>query len=88
MHGEADDPAGHQRRADGAQAQAGGRVGLGADAGTFGWSGAAGTVGFVNTRIGLRAGIFVQYMPSMALPLQEEFPRAVLTDVSAMKRAA
>jgi CubicO group peptidase (beta-lactamase class C family) len=67
---------------------AGGRVGLGADAGTFGWSGAAGTVGFVNTRIGLRAGIFVQYMPSMALPLQEEFPRAVLTDVSAMKRAA
>jgi hypothetical protein len=51
-------------------------------------AGAAGTVGFVNTRIGLRAGIFVQYMPSMALPLQEEFPKAVLTDVSAMKRAA
>ena len=67
---------------------AGGRVGLGEDAGTFGWSGAAGTVGFVNTRIGLRAGIYVQYMPSMALPLQEEFPKAVLNDISAMKKAA
>ena len=67
---------------------AGGRVGLGADAGTYGWSGAAGTVAFVNTRIGLRAGLFVQYMPSMALPLSEEFPKAVLTDISAMKKAA
>ncbi|MBX9664332.1 serine hydrolase domain-containing protein [Novosphingobium sp.] len=67
---------------------AGGRVGLGADAGTYGWSGAAGTIGFVNTRIGLRAGLFVQFMPSMALPLQEEFPKAVLTDISAMKKAA
>ncbi len=67
---------------------AGGRVGLGADAGTYGWSGAAGTIAFVNTRIGLRAGLFVQYMPSMALPLSEEFPKAVLTDISAMKKAA
>lgn len=67
---------------------AGGRVGLGADAGTYGWSGAAGTVGFVNTRIGLRAGLYVQFMPSMALPIQEEFPKAMLTDISAMKKAA
>ncbi|WP_421853783.1 serine hydrolase domain-containing protein [Novosphingobium sp.] len=67
---------------------AGGRVGLGADAGTYGWSGAAGTTGFVNTRVGLRAGMFVQFMPSMALPIQEEFPKAVLSDVSAMKKAA
>ncbi|MFM9936032.1 MAG: serine hydrolase domain-containing protein, partial [Novosphingobium sp.] len=67
---------------------AGGRVGLGEDAGTFGWSGAAGTVGFVNMRIGLRAGLYVQYMPSNALPIQEEFPKAVLTDISAMKKAA
>jgi CubicO group peptidase (beta-lactamase class C family) len=67
---------------------AGGRVGLGQDAGTYGWSGAAGTVGFVNTRAGLRAGLFVQYMPSMALPIKEEFSKAVLTDVSAMKKAA
>ncbi len=67
---------------------AGGRVGLGPDAGTYGWSGAAGTVGFVNTRVGLRAGLFVQFMPSSALPLSEEFPKAVLTDISAMKKAA
>ena len=67
---------------------AGGRVGLGEDAGTFGWSGAAGTVGFVNTRIGLRAGLYVQYMPSSALPIGEEFRKALLTDVSAMKKAA
>jgi hypothetical protein len=58
------------------------------DAGTFGWSGAAGTVAFVNTRIGLRAGVYVQYMPSSALPIGEEFPKAVLADVSAMKKAA
>jgi hypothetical protein len=67
---------------------AGGRVGLGVDAGTYGWSGAAGTTGFVNTRVGLRAGLFVQFMPSMVLPIQEEFPKAVLTDISAMKKAA
>jgi len=67
---------------------AGGRVGLGVDAGTYGWSGAAGTVGFVNTRVGLRAGLFVQYMPSYGLPIGEEFPKSVLTDISAMKKAA
>ncbi|WP_421837219.1 serine hydrolase domain-containing protein [Novosphingobium sp.] len=67
---------------------AGGRVGLGADAGTYGWSGAAGTVGFVNTRVGLRAGLFVQFMPSSALPIPEEFPKSVLTDISVMKKAA
>ena len=67
---------------------AGGRVGLGVDAGTYGWSGAAGTIGFVNTRIGLRAGLFVQYMPSSGLPIGDEFPKAVLADVSAMKKAA
>lgn len=73
---------------EGAGFGAGGRVGLGADAGTYGWSGAAGTVGFVNTRIGLRAGLFVQYMPSSGLPINEEFPKSVLTDISAMKKAA
>ncbi|WP_225204749.1 serine hydrolase domain-containing protein [Novosphingobium huizhouense] len=68
---------------------AGGRVGLGEDAGTFGWSGAAGTVGFVNARIGLRAGLYTQYMPSDALPVQEEFRAAMLADVLARtKRAA
>jgi CubicO group peptidase (beta-lactamase class C family) len=73
---------------EGAGFGAGGRVGLGEDAGTFGWSGAAGTIGFVNARIGLRAGLYVQYMPSSALPLSDEFPKAVLADLSVMKKAA
>lgn len=61
---------------------AGGRVGLGVDSGTFGWSGAAGTVAFVNSRIGLRASLFTQYMPNDAYPLQSEFIAAVREDVS------
>lgn len=60
---------------------AGGRVGLGADAGSFGWSGAAGTVGFVNARIGLRAGLYVQFMPPGSLPIQQEFIEAARGDV-------
>jgi len=73
---------------EGAGHGAGGRVGKGKDAGTFGWAGAAGTVGFVNTRVGLRAGVYVQYMPSESLPIQKDFPGAVLTDLAAMKPAA
>ncbi len=69
---------------DGAGHGAGGRVGLGEDAGTFGWAGAAGTAGFVSTRIGLRAGVYVQYMPSDALPIHKDFPLAVLADALAM----
>jgi CubicO group peptidase (beta-lactamase class C family) len=66
---------------------AGGRSGTGRDAGTFGWGGAAGTVGFVNTRLGLRAGIYTQYMPSEALPIHAEFPVTVLADLAAMRGA-
>jgi len=67
---------------------AGGRVGIGSDAGTFGWSGAAGTVGFVSYRAGLRAGLWVQYMPSGALPIGEEFPVAIRADLRHEKMAA
>ena len=73
---------------DGAGFGAGGRVGIGADVGTYGWAGAAGTIAFTNTRIGLRAGVYVQYMPSESLPIQKDFPLAVLKDVSALKQAA
>lgn len=66
---------------DGAGFGAGGRVGLGADEGSFGWSGAAGTVGFVNRRIGLRAGLYVQYMPITVYPVQREFIAATRDDV-------
>ncbi len=68
---------------DGAKFGAGGRVGVGPTAGTFGWSGAAGTVGFANTKTGLRAGLFVQYTPSGVLPIQKDFPGAVLADLAA-----
>ena len=67
---------------------AGGSVGLGEDAGTFGWAGAAGTVGFVNYRVGLRAGVYTQYMPSDAYPVHREFAKAVLADVTGKKAAA
>ena len=72
---------------EGAGNGAGGRSGMGRDAGTYGWGGAAGTVGFVNTRLGLRAGVYTQYMPSEALPIHAEFPVTVLADLAAMRGA-
>lgn len=67
---------------------AGGRVGLGPDLGTFGWGGAAGTIAFVNTRLGNRAGLYTQYMPLEAYPVHNEFPRAVVADLLKTKVAA
>ncbi|MFM6830411.1 MAG: serine hydrolase domain-containing protein [Novosphingobium sp.] len=67
---------------------AGGSVGLGEDAGTYGWAGAAGTVGFINYRTAIRAGIYTQYMPSEAYPVHREFAQAVLADVTGKKAAA
>jgi CubicO group peptidase (beta-lactamase class C family) len=68
---------------------AGGRVGkAGADAGVFGWAGAAGTVAFVDMRRGLRGGLFTQYMPDSAYPLREQFIAAVTADAAMAKRAA
>ncbi|WP_243652709.1 serine hydrolase domain-containing protein [Novosphingobium sp. PhB165] len=63
---------------------AGGRVGQGAEAGIFGWSGAAGTVGMVDMTHGLRSQLFVQFMPSDALPLLPEFQTALKADVMAL----
>ena len=69
---------------------AGGRVGLGEDAGMFGWSGAAGTLFFVQRRICLRAALFAQFMPPEIYPLQKEFLAAARLDVAPMltKKAA
>jgi CubicO group peptidase (beta-lactamase class C family) len=67
---------------------AGGRVGKGAEAGVYGWAGAAGTIGFVDVRRGLRGGLYTQYMPDTAYPLTQSFPAAVLADVAALKTAA
>jgi CubicO group peptidase (beta-lactamase class C family) len=70
--------------ADGGGFGAGGRVGLGEQAGTYGWGGAAGTVAFADLRHGLRANLMTQYMPSDAYPIHAEFPAAVLADLAAV----
>ncbi|WP_228243463.1 serine hydrolase [Porphyrobacter sp. GA68] len=67
---------------------AGGRVGLGEQAGTFGWGGAAGTVAFVNMGNGLRANLMTQYMPAEAYAVHTGFPAAVLKDLLAMSGRA
>jgi CubicO group peptidase (beta-lactamase class C family) len=74
--------------ADGGGFGAGGRVGLGDQAGTYGWGGAAGTVAFVDMKHGLRANMMTQYMPSEAYPMHSEFPAAVLADLAAMAGGA
>ena len=65
---------------------AGGRVGQGENAGAYGWAGAAGTIGFIHRALGLRAGLYTQYMPQMAYPLLDEFPAAILADLAAAGR--
>ena len=67
---------------------AGGRVGVGFDAGTYGWGGAAGTVAFVNYRVKNRASLFTQYMPDNSYPIHAEFPKAVIADLMAGRAAA
>ncbi len=66
---------------------AGGLVGLQGtqNAGLFGWSGAAGTVGMVNLALGLRLNLMVQHMPGSLYGLWESFPRTVAQDVAAMR---
>jgi CubicO group peptidase (beta-lactamase class C family) len=66
---------------DGAGHGAGGRSGLGAQAGSFGWGGAAGTNAFLHVGLKLRATGMTQYMPSNALPFQQDFPKWVIADV-------
>ena len=62
---------------------AGGRVGLGPERGIFGWAGAAGTVGMVDMRRGIRSSIFVQFMTPNASALLPEYQRALQADVQA-----
>ncbi len=63
---------------------AGGRVGIGPEAGIYGWAGAAGTIGTVDMRRGIRAGIFLQFMPPNALPVLSEYQKALQADVAAL----
>ena len=67
---------------------AGGRVGVGVDAGTYGWGGAAGTIAFVNYKVKNRAALFTQYMPDNTYPIHSDFPKAVIADLMALKAAA
>jgi len=64
---------------------AGGVVGTGKDEGLYGWSGAAGTIGFAQMKLGLRTSLYVQYMPQNKLPILSEFPKAVGADLTAMQ---
>jgi CubicO group peptidase (beta-lactamase class C family) len=66
---------------------AGGRVGVGPEAGIFGWAGAAGTVGMVDMRNGIRSGIYVQFMPPNANSLLMEFQQALRADLMALMAA-
>jgi len=61
---------------------AGGRVGTkGAEVGSYGWGGAAGTIGFLHFGTGTRATMMTQYMPSDLYAVDEQFPAAVMADV-------
>ncbi len=63
---------------------AGGRVGIGKEAGIFGWAGAAGTVGMVDMGRGIRSSIFVQFMPPNALSLLPEYQQALAGDIAVL----
>lgn len=64
---------------------AGGISGKGREEGLFGWAGAAGTVGFVNTKYRLRSALYTQYMPPDQLTVQRDFPKAVGADLLALR---
>lgn len=53
--------------------------------GTFGWGGAAGTLGAVDYTLGLRTGLWTQYMPSDVYPVRDEYLAALEKDLAAMK---
>ena len=67
---------------------AGGRVGIGAEDGIFGWAGAAGTVGTVDMKGGIRSGIYVQFMPPNANSLLSDYQQALRADVMALAEKA
>ncbi len=53
--------------------------------GTFGWGGAAGTLGAVDYNLGMRTSLWTQYMPSDAYPIRDEYFAALEADLSAMR---
>ncbi|TNE52298.1 MAG: class A beta-lactamase-related serine hydrolase [Sphingomonadales bacterium] len=53
----------------------------------YGWGGAAGTIASVDFGRKLRAGLYVQYMPSDAFPIRDEFLAALAKDLGAHEGA-
>ncbi|MDJ0643214.1 MAG: serine hydrolase domain-containing protein [Erythrobacter sp.] len=53
--------------------------------GTFGWGGAAGTLGAVDFRLGLRTALWTQYMPTEAYPVRDEYLAALEKDLAPMR---
>jgi CubicO group peptidase (beta-lactamase class C family) len=60
---------------------AGGRV----QGSTFGWGGAAGTLAAIDYDLKLRTGLWTQYIPSEAYPIQKEFVAALDSDLAAVR---
>ncbi|MFM7377932.1 MAG: serine hydrolase domain-containing protein [Erythrobacter sp.] len=52
---------------------------------SFGWGGAAGTLGAVDFDLKLRSCLWTQYMPSEAYPIRDEFMAAMEKDLAAMR---
>jgi CubicO group peptidase (beta-lactamase class C family) len=53
---------------------------------TFGWGGAAGTLGAVDFGLGLRTALWTQYMPPEAFPIRDEYLAALEADLTAMRQ--
>ncbi|MEH6404082.1 MAG: serine hydrolase domain-containing protein [Sneathiella sp.] len=51
-------------------------------AGEYGWTGAAGTMFFINPKLNISALLLTQYMPSRTYPLRSQFRRAVYNSIS------
>jgi CubicO group peptidase (beta-lactamase class C family) len=52
---------------------------------SFGWGGAAGTLGAVDFDLKLRSCLWTQYMPSEAYPIRDEFMAAMEADLAGMR---
>lgn len=52
---------------------------------TYGWGGAAGTLGAIDFDLKLRTGLWTQYMPAEAYPIRVEFLAALDKDLAAMR---
>jgi CubicO group peptidase (beta-lactamase class C family) len=53
--------------------------------GTYGWGGAAGTLAAIDYKLGLRAALWTQYMPTESLPIRDEYLAALEADLTAMR---